>query len=485
MCGIIGILNYNAYQGTTDHDTITLIKYLSKELLEKTETRGTDATGISLAWLDGHWSILKGGIKASDLLNLAESDKNFKDLTRGMKDSDPRTLDDFLNLIDGDGRRKDSVLLHVIGHCRAKTSGDQNNNDNNHPFVCGNVIGIHNGSIRNDEKIYEIHKNDFTKRGDCDSEAIFHLLNLFAKKGPINIDAVMEVNRRITGTYSVLAWHQDYPHILAGFRDTRPLICSISRKFRLVFIVSEEDFITEIERIHKKMINAGILDSRWELDLETLELKDDHAIFFDLKKQLKPDVKWEDLFKIVRLERGVLSGYENYWIPAKNTGYNYSCYGSLYRQGGTEKTEETVERLNKDAVIVDLSENKETSSNHRAKKNGKEFSIRRAAQMAMDDDEDEIMERLNDFWMDVEVIVEEKIPESMPIEMSNIIREVIQEVTSDFDDLVFETYTKGFIKAYERMGKKKKKKLRTAFKESEEKGQAKTIFNSYGTGRLS
>ena len=42
--------------------------------------------------------------------------------------------------------------IYAVAHARAATCGDASSNDNNHPFRCGNVVGIHNGIINNHRK---------------------------------------------------------------------------------------------------------------------------------------------------------------------------------------------------------------------------------------------------------------------------------------------------------------------------------------------
>lgn len=64
----------------------------------------------------------------------------------------------------------------MVGHVRWATHGAPENNVNNHPVFHGNILGVHNGVLRNHEDILKI-----TGRQDStaivDSEAIFAAVN--------------------------------------------------------------------------------------------------------------------------------------------------------------------------------------------------------------------------------------------------------------------------------------------------------------------
>lgn len=68
----------------------------------------------------------------------------------------------------------------MMGHCRSATIGDVTAK-NAHPFVAGNLIGMHNGTIKKAFK--------YSKDFDTDSEAFFNLINEVGIK-----DAIEEVN---------------------------------------------------------------------------------------------------------------------------------------------------------------------------------------------------------------------------------------------------------------------------------------------------
>ena len=55
--------------------------------------------------------------------------------------------------VGGNGRLGCSVA--VMGHSRLVTNGAQENNQNNQPVVAGDMVGIHNGIIVNDEELWQ------------------------------------------------------------------------------------------------------------------------------------------------------------------------------------------------------------------------------------------------------------------------------------------------------------------------------------------
>lgn len=162
MCGIAGFSISDK-----DHRHIDC-RTLAKNLARQIERRGRDATGI--AWSEttedgvGVWY---------------------------MKDHEPATS--FLHSIDQIPRHTRTAIIHT----RYATKGSPQNNDNNHPIVVGHTVGIHNGSIRNDDEIIEMVGTGRT--GQVDTEAIFRLIDVSDRSRPF------ENLGLINGT-AALAW---------------------------------------------------------------------------------------------------------------------------------------------------------------------------------------------------------------------------------------------------------------------------------------
>lgn len=68
----------------------------------------------------------------------------------------------------------------VVAHTRKATAGTAEDNRNNHPFMVGSLVGVHNGVFPSHRKYRDVVKPD----GDCDSEVLFRLLDLLRPKRP-------------------------------------------------------------------------------------------------------------------------------------------------------------------------------------------------------------------------------------------------------------------------------------------------------------
>jgi len=78
-----------------------------------------------------------------------------------------RKAEVFLAGRKGIGRSAQTALIHT----RASTQGSPINPLNNHPIRYENIIGIHNGMVRNDDDLFDTLKWD--RKAQVDSEAIF------------------------------------------------------------------------------------------------------------------------------------------------------------------------------------------------------------------------------------------------------------------------------------------------------------------------
>lgn len=157
MCGIAGFCISDADYGKID--TAAMVARLA----ELMEYRGKDATGVLTVNKRGRIELRKAKIKATD----------------------------FIKGRAGIGTAAQVALIHT----RASTQGSPDNPLNNHPIRVGDVFGIHNGMIHNDDHIYQKHGWD--RAGQVDSEAIFAAIHHL----PIPGDALGQVD----GSYAI-AW---------------------------------------------------------------------------------------------------------------------------------------------------------------------------------------------------------------------------------------------------------------------------------------
>ena len=140
MCGIAGFSI-----GRGDHRNVNC-RQLAKHLLLAIQERGEDATGAA-------WSEADGNDKA---VMFAKLDIPADEFVNSLNDLMPR------------------YSRTAILHTRWATKGDPEEMGNNHPIVVGDIVGIHNGVITNDDYLFAVEK--WGRIAEVDSEAIFQLI---------------------------------------------------------------------------------------------------------------------------------------------------------------------------------------------------------------------------------------------------------------------------------------------------------------------
>ena len=140
MCGIAGIHLKNP-GFVKEHAGM---ENFANALLLGIEPRGRRATGFVATKARGRGTVVeKADMCASDFIQVR------KELPRGTR----------------------TVLLHT----RLDTKGDPKNNENNHPVVCKSTFTVHNGSIYNDDELFENYSLE--RKAQVDSEVIPALIN--------------------------------------------------------------------------------------------------------------------------------------------------------------------------------------------------------------------------------------------------------------------------------------------------------------------
>ena len=279
MCGIVGAVAFGKLNKKEEYNRQKIMRYLTTELLLLTEDRGKDATGAAVLFGDGNYAGMKRGEKASDFLSkLGESKENYGGLLKIWKEHEyPAKV--------------------YIGHARALSVGDKDNNANNHPIKIGNIVGIHNGTLRNDDVII---KNLGCKRdGEVDSEAIFRLFEYYTHKDkePFTLDMVQEVVQRLEGQFAVTLFNSDNPYQVPVFRDGRPVEFIFINDYKLLFIVSETKFWSEA--LFKYEANIFYHDLKYPsllgCDIKKESLEDDSCMIFNLTSEIDKNTKIKEL----------------------------------------------------------------------------------------------------------------------------------------------------------------------------------------------
>lgn len=204
MCGIVGV----ASNGPMTHQ----MKEFFQSLLFHDVVRGAHATGVAaIDTLDRSLVVEKKAVPAVDFL----SEKEINDNLFAVKHN--------FNI--------------YIGHNRYATSGAKDDDNNAHPFIHGDIVGVHNGSLRNQSLLDDSHK--FI----VDSDNLFHQLN---KTG------LTDTLSKADGAFA-LVWYDKKDNTLNFIRnDERPL-CVAKLDNGCWVWASERGMLTWLVNRHKSL----------------------------------------------------------------------------------------------------------------------------------------------------------------------------------------------------------------------------------------
>lgn len=271
MCGLFGMIRKSYSYTTSASDKAKLQKNIEaiKHMGILSQSRGTDSTGIvrvsvnepamSFAKKVGKIDIYKDRLPAKEFFET----KNAK------------------GILD----KVDNHTTAVLGHTRAGTSANPFYNTNNHPHVCGNIIGMHNGHIRNWVNL--AIKFKLKLNGRCDSEVIFGLLNKFmAEKGMSIEEATKEVSSLLEGSFACVAVDTEDCSSVMVFRRSNPLAFRYSSSVGAVLFASEAAFVMSVyQQIFKPKNKAS-----WYFEMDQMVMPDNHGFHF--RPQAKTATDW-------------------------------------------------------------------------------------------------------------------------------------------------------------------------------------------------
>jgi amidophosphoribosyltransferase len=340
MCGIVVGLAFGKLNQRDEAMRQRLLRYFTTELLVATEERGKDATGAAVLFNDGKYMGLKRGEKVSEFLSVFGE-----------------TKDCYGSLLKV-WREHPSQGRIYLGHCRAGTTGDKEDNENNHPIKIGNLIGIHNGVIRNHDTIF---KNLGCKRdGKVDSEAIFRLFEYYTQKGkePFTMKMLQDVVDRLDGQFAVTLFNADNLEQVPIFRDGRPVEFVLIRRYGILLMVSESKFWNRIYFRYERMVNdyAELLSVNLPSFLDDGEIitkimPDDTAIMFDLSRKVGKDTEIEDLGESQKMVRN-----SKLWQAKTTTTYynrttSYNNWSNNKSDVGIAKKRRVFDKIKKQFVV--------------------------------------------------------------------------------------------------------------------------------------
>jgi glucosamine--fructose-6-phosphate aminotransferase (isomerizing) len=181
MCGIFGIVSADGQDIASDLKSLFLLS----------ESRGKEAAGLALVD-GGEITILKEPQAASRMMRRS----SYRGLI-GKLTSNHRTRP-----------------ITAIGHSRLVTNGLDAIASNNQPVLRESLIGIHNGIIVNDEKLWAAF--GLKRTADVDTEVLLALIEHFRRGGASLGKAAALAFREIEGTASVAILAADDPRLILG-----------------------------------------------------------------------------------------------------------------------------------------------------------------------------------------------------------------------------------------------------------------------------
>jgi glucosamine 6-phosphate synthetase-like amidotransferase/phosphosugar isomerase protein len=274
MCGIFGVFRYIPASSTSYSGDLDRMKSIAESLLLDSERRGRDSSGmvvcnnrnnkqptsnshINAVGVSPRISMYKAPKKASEFVK----DEAFKKLMSQTND----------------------FTSGIFGHTRAHTHGHPQNNINNHPHRCGNIIGVHNGVIVNYLEAASIL--GVTLKSKCDSEVIFAGMDKLLTSGLTIEQTLKKLSSILRGTYACIAVNADSPHKPIFFRHGSPIVIRI-REYNpsIIVVASEEEFIQNAYNRHIKITNTSYLDKKPDnvLEMFSFTLPDNGAAVLDL-----------------------------------------------------------------------------------------------------------------------------------------------------------------------------------------------------------
>lgn len=211
MCGIAGFTLNQQHQ---DRDWKEL-RQLYKTFLTFTQARGTDATGIAIVRENHDRPIIhKSPLPAYEYVAREDTQRVLSLIKPG--------------------------VIQVLGHTRAATQGNPKNPNNNHPIETGRIVGVHNGWVCNDDDVMSIANKK--RIGECDSEAIFKLLDVFTGSDWTKT-AIQDAMKVIMGSWSIAVVNLSKPRTTLLARGDMPLFTAYDPKLGVLWFGSLPEYL--------------------------------------------------------------------------------------------------------------------------------------------------------------------------------------------------------------------------------------------------
>jgi glutamine---fructose-6-phosphate transaminase (isomerizing) len=230
LCGIFGLLISEKLKFSPKE-----LKQIVDSMFKLSESRGKEASGLALRLKESIY-ILKEPIASSRLVKTSK----YKDL--------------FNNTLKTEGYDNSqlSTPILILGHSRLQTNGQSEINTNNQPVIVNGAVGIHNGIIVNDDKLWKSFPT-LKKKYDVDTEVFLSLLQMFRSQGKSLMEAVRLVFENIEGSASVAVQFDDENNLVLA-TNTGSLYMAFSQNGKVLIFASEKYILQQILS-HKLLID--------------------------------------------------------------------------------------------------------------------------------------------------------------------------------------------------------------------------------------
>lgn len=258
MCGIFGLSfsRDSGYRsGFIEKSLVTLARL--------SESRGKDSSGLVLRnETERELQVFKGAVPLNHLL---KSEHVERQLTRLIV----ANRDDAVS-----GRR---CAFTVMGHSRLVTNGSQLKDENNQPVVKDGVVGIHNGIIVNEAKIWSRYP-DLRRTCDIDTEVMLALVRKHLGDGVDICTAISRTVKEIFGTVAAAFLLNDLD-VLAVATNNGSLYVMTGEEGLFAF-ASEEYFLNKLAKTMRLDLNGNVSIRQvvpgkgFVLDLDRFDLRE-------------------------------------------------------------------------------------------------------------------------------------------------------------------------------------------------------------------
>lgn len=225
MCGIFG-LTISKQSGMDNK----ICEKIFKDLFVLSESRGKEASGFALSD-SKEIKVFKAPFPASEIVKMKFFKSNLK------------------------SHFENNDYATAIGHSRLVTHGYEQFNKNNQPIIKNNMVGVHNGIIVNEGKLWEKYCDE-KRISDLDSELIPTLIHKFYHRDKNLKNAVKKLYSEIYGMTSFAFLFADIQNLL---------LATNNGSLYYIYSYNKDAFIFASERIIlKSLIKKNNLNNSFD-----------------------------------------------------------------------------------------------------------------------------------------------------------------------------------------------------------------------------